>query len=213
MIDLDVVNLSLGIIAISSVFVAYKLGFKKGGNLGLFIRSSNNTYSPYSYCFASKTVDETISKLEVLLKRDDTFLVYYGMIKFILSDLISQQSTENKLDNITPKYIYDVYLFPNMEKSKKLQLNFCLDCIKKENIYLVTHFTRVDSVFEDSINSNLLDTGRCSCCGKINDVLNPFLYTVLSELHLDFYFRKMDNNNKCPRIWYENDNKKYNLVQ
>lgn len=208
MIDLDVVNLSLGVIAISSVFAAYKLGFKKGRTLGLFIRSSNNIYNPYSYCFASKTVDETISKLEVLLKRDDTFLVYYGMIKFILNGLISQQSTENKLDTITPKYIYDVYLFPNMKKSEKLQFNFCLDCIKKEKIYLVKDFTKVDSVFEDSINNNLLDTGRCSCCGKTNDVLNPFIYTVLTELNLDSYFGKIDSNNndKCPRIWYENDN-------
>ncbi|WP_152633175.1 hypothetical protein [Aliarcobacter butzleri] len=192
--------IAISILFTTSLYTAYIFGLKKGRNSDFFIESENS-YEPLSYFFENgKSLDETILKIEDLLKENNTFKMYYYLLLIMLQRIIKDQK-ENSLKLLTPRYIYDNFLYPVISDNEKLKFNFCVYCLKKEKISLIEDLKlfRLGSEF----NFNLFDTKECSCCKKTNDVLNPLIYTVMIELNLADYFEKMDNEVRCPKIWHD----------
>lgn len=187
---------------LAATYGAYKIGFENGKNYK-FAFGSNKKYGYTNYSFVSgKTLDETILKIKKLSEENNTFRLYYMFFKLIING-IKRDQANNEIKAITPIYIYNKFLVPIIDDNEKLKLNFCLDCIEKEEIPLLKDFRDEEyPFFENPINHNLLDTKICSCCKKTTDVLNPFMYTVMTELNFGAYFNSMDNKDKCPCIWH-----------
>ena len=172
---------------------AYIVGKIRGRNIQFSMAS--NSYPKYSFK-SGATSEETIKKIELLVKENAALKNNYVTVSWLCQLL----DIENKIE---PKEFYEKVLYPIMSSQKLYQIDICEECLDKDHTVIIQMLKEKTNPFADDekINPYLMDTGTCSCCGKINDLVNPFLYNTFQSLGYQFNSEASIKKVGFSRLW------------
>lgn len=151
---------------------------------------------PPRYSFKSGTnLEETLSKIETLAKENAALKNNHVTVAWLCQSL-------NIEERIEAKEFYQKVLYPIMNSCSLYQIDVCKECIEKDHTILIQMLKEKVNPFAENekINSYMMDTGTCSCCGKVNELINPFLYNTFQSLGYQFNLQGCENVG-FPRLW------------